>query len=295
MTTALEVPGPWSHHYVAANGARFHVATLGEGPRTVVLLHGFPQFWWSWRHQMAALADQGFRVVAMDLRGYGTSDKTPNGYDPFTLAGDVAGVIAAMGSSSVDLVGHGWGGYIAWSVAAIHPRVVDRLAVVSAPHPAALLASMWRGGPGVAHVLAMQVPWLPERRLHSSKRNLLAAHLRAWSAPGARWPSPAEVDTYRAAISVWPAAHCALEYHRWLFRSRLRADGRRYRAAIRTPLHLPVLAVYGALDPVLPPARRSRSRWVQGPYREVVVDGAGHFVPEESPTTTTRALVDWLG
>jgi len=93
---AVETPGPWQHRHVAANGARFHVVQAGPTDgRLVVLLHGFPEFWWSWREQLAALAEGGFRAVAMDLRGYGGSDKTPNGYDPVTLAQDVSGVVKA--------------------------------------------------------------------------------------------------------------------------------------------------------------------------------------------------------
>ena len=106
--------GPWTHRQVAANGARFHVVEAGEGP-LVLLLHGFPMFWWTWRRQLPALAEAGYRAVAMDLRGYGGSDKTPRGYDPFTLSGDVAGVVRSLGSATATLVGHGWGGLLAWT------------------------------------------------------------------------------------------------------------------------------------------------------------------------------------
>ena len=94
--SSVRVDGPWEHRFVSANGARFHVAEAGDGP-LVLLLHGFPQFWWAWRHQMPALADAGYRVAAMDLRGYGACDKPPRGYDPLTLAADVAGVIRSLG------------------------------------------------------------------------------------------------------------------------------------------------------------------------------------------------------
>lgn len=93
----VRLDGPWTHRDVAANGARFHIAEMGEGP-LVLLLHGFPQFWWTWRHQLPALADAGFRAVAMDLRGVGGSDRTPRGYDPANLALDVTGVIRSSAS-----------------------------------------------------------------------------------------------------------------------------------------------------------------------------------------------------
>src|SRR3954471_17793723 len=132
--SATLLDGPWEHHDVSTNGVRLHVAELGTGP-LVVLLHGFPQFWWSWRHQLVDLAAAGLRVVAPDLRGYAASDKPPRGYDALTQAADVAGLIRALGESDAVVVGHGWGGHVAWTLAAAHPALVRRLAVVSAPHP----------------------------------------------------------------------------------------------------------------------------------------------------------------
>src|SRR5690348_3753826 len=101
----------------------------GAGP-LVVLLHGFPEFWWAWRHQIVDLADAGFRVVAPDLRGYGASDKPPRGYDALTLAADIAGLVRAVGERDAVVVGHGWGGHVAWTLASAHPAVVRRLVVV---------------------------------------------------------------------------------------------------------------------------------------------------------------------
>ncbi|MDQ3465041.1 MAG: alpha/beta fold hydrolase, partial [Actinomycetota bacterium] len=132
--------GPWSHRDYSANGVRLHVAEAGNGP-LVLLLHGFPQFWWCWRHQFSALTERGFRVVAPDLRGYGASDKPPRGYDAVTAAADVAGLVRALGERDALIVGHDWGGLLAWSVGALHPRVVRQLAVLSMPHPRRLRAA----------------------------------------------------------------------------------------------------------------------------------------------------------
>ena len=106
----------------------------------VLLLHGFGEFWWTWRHQLTALADAGFRVVAADLRGYGDSDKPPRGYDAWTLAGDVAGLVKSLGERRAHLVGHAWGGMLAWTAAALHPRVVASVSALGAAHPLALRA-----------------------------------------------------------------------------------------------------------------------------------------------------------
>src|SRR3712207_1304446 len=128
------VNGPWEHRMVAANGARFHVAEAGDGPM-VLLLHGFPQFWWTGRHQLTALADAGYRAGAMDLRGYGASDKPPRGYDLSTLAADAAGVVRSLGAADAVVVGSDWGGAVAWSMSVLQPKVVRRICAVAAPHP----------------------------------------------------------------------------------------------------------------------------------------------------------------
>src|SRR4051794_12756303 len=166
MDTTVVLPdGPWTHRAIAANGARFHVAELGEGP-LVLLLHGFPTFWWTWRHQLVTLAEAGYRAVAMDLRGYGASDKTPRGYDPLTLTGDITGVIRSLGAADATIVGPGWGGFLGWTSAVLHPKVVRRLVVVSAPHPRRMRAAVTEDGrqfAATSHVLGFQRPWVPER------------------------------------------------------------------------------------------------------------------------------------
>src|SRR3982750_1873702 len=103
--------GPWTHRFVGANGSRFHVVEAGTGP-LVLFLHGFPEFWWAWHDVMTRVADAGFRAVAIDLRGYGASDKPPRGYDGYTMAADVTGLIRALGERSAMIVGCGSGGVV---------------------------------------------------------------------------------------------------------------------------------------------------------------------------------------
>ena len=140
---SIYLDGPWSHRSVSANGTRFHIAESGDGP-LVLLLHGFPEFWWTWRRQLTTLSEAGFRAVAVDLRGYGGSDKPPRGYDLVTAASDASGLVRSLGEANAVVVGHDWGGMIAWTMAAYFPKVVrrlgDRLGRASAPAA--------RGGPG---------------------------------------------------------------------------------------------------------------------------------------------------
>ena len=131
----------------------------GQGP-LVLLLHGFPQYWWTWREYLPALAQAGYRVAAMDLRGYAGSDHAPRGYDPTTLSNDVLGVIACLGEQSAVIVGHGWGGHIGWT-AARRSRIVRGLVALSAPHPVRLREAA-RTQPQVQawrYALRYQWPW----------------------------------------------------------------------------------------------------------------------------------------
>lgn len=293
----IDIEGPWKHRWVAANGARFHVAEVGDGP-LVVFLHGFPEFWWAWRHQLPALADVGYRAVAMDLRGYGGSDKTPRGYDPVTLSGDVAGVIRSLGETNAVVVGHGWGGYVAWATAVYHPSQVRALAVAGAPHPLRMRRAAFRDRrqfKKAGHVVSFQLPIVPERRLMADGAAMVERLLRKWAAPGSTFPDAEAAAKYKAALQLWPAPHCALEYYRWLVRATYRTDGRRFAARMKEPVRQPVLQLHGALDSsVLPTTAEGSAEYVSGNYRWRLLEGVGHFPHEEDPEAFSKELIDWL-
>jgi pimeloyl-ACP methyl ester carboxylesterase len=295
-SSRILLPGPWRHRFVAANGARFHVVEAegaAEDAPLVLLLHGFPQFWWAWRHQLVALAGRGHRVAAMDLRGYGASDKPPRGYDTPTLAADVAGVVRSLGAPRAVVVGQDWGAWIAWSMPALQPAVTRAVACFGMGHPLVMHA----GAPvphrltRLSHVVRSQLPVRPERRLRDPA--VVAGLLRGWAAPG--WPGPEELDRYTEALRVPSVAHSALEYVRWSVRSLPRQDGRRFAAAVRAAIDVPVLQVHGEQDSCVGArTARASARWVRGSYRWELVDGAGHFVPEEAPERATALLAGWL-
>ena len=303
----IQVAGPWAHRSLTANGTRFHVASLGEGP-LVLLLHGFPEFWWTWRHQLVTLAAAGYRAVAVDLRGYGGSDKPPRGYDLPTAAADAAGLIRALGEANATVVGHGWGGLAAWTMAAYFPKSVRRVAVVSMAHPLRMRARVLAGPLRITaalkppdpdrerrggYPLAFQVPMLPERQLTRDGGALVAAILSSWSAPG--WPDQETARMYQRAIRIPPVAHTSLEYQRWFVRSTFRPDGLRYARRMRALVSAPVLHLQGALDPcITPQTARGAGQYVEGPYRWKVIDGAGHFPHEERPEAFDAELLGWL-
>ncbi len=169
-----------AHRYFDTGDARIHVAEEGEG-KPVVFLHGFPEGWFSWRTQMSALAHAGFRAVAPDLRGYGESDK-PSGiarYKSSMIADDVAALIRSLGAGAVPVVGHDWGGPIAYRLAIDHPELVSRLFILNGPHPAQfarLLRRSWKQRRASWYIAFFQIPFLPERFL--SRRNTLARMFR---------------------------------------------------------------------------------------------------------------------
>ncbi|MEQ3550979.1 alpha/beta hydrolase [Pseudonocardia nematodicida] len=302
----VRVPGPWTHRAVSANGIRIHVVEAGppDGP-LVVLLHGFPEFWWTWRHQLPALAGAGFRVVAPDLRGYGDTDKPPRGYDLWTLAGDCAGLIRALGERRAHLVGHDWGAVIGWSVAALQPRLVRSLSGLGAPHPLAYRAAVLRDplGQGRAgrYAAGFQLPRLPERSLRADAGARVERILRTWAGP--HWPStPDFTDAaarYRGAIRISTVAHCACEYYRWTLRSQVRSDGRSFARAVAGPVGVPVLQVHGADDPcVLEATMRRSAAFAAAGLVHHALPGSGHFPHEEEPALVTsliRAHLDAAG
>lgn len=229
----------------------------------------------------------------MDLRGYGASDKTPRGYDAFTASADVSGVIRSLGDTEAVVVGHGWGGFVAWSTAVLARRQVRAVAAVSAAHP---LMPMWSQHlRSLAQVGWFQLPVLPERRLLAHDGVHIEQLLRSWSAPGSGFPDAEASRRYRAALQVWPAPHCALEYQRWLVRSKLRSDGRRFSSQMRTPVDVPVLQVHGVLDEVVTPTGAATPPGlITGPRRQEMLTGVGHFPHEEAPELFNELLLDWL-
>jgi len=213
-----------THKFVQTNGITLHVVTVGpvDGP-PVVLLHGFPEFWYGWHNQIPYLAAQGFRVIAPDQRGYNLSDKPRGGanYQIDLLARDVVGLIDALGYDSVFLAGHDWGAAVAWWLVTHYPERLRKLAILNVPHPGVMRQAAqtgnWRQALRSWYIYFFQLPWLPEQFLRltgrtarniltvSSRRDTfsaadLAAYRQAWSQPGAL---TGMVNWYRAALRLF--------------------------------------------------------------------------------------------
>ncbi|TLF78314.1 alpha/beta fold hydrolase [Nocardia cyriacigeorgica] len=302
--SSVRYEGPWTHRDVHANGIRFHIVEAApqrpDAP-LVVLLHGFADFWWSWRHQLTGLSALGYRAVAVDLRGYGDSDKPPRGYDGWTLAGDIAGLIRALGHTEATLVGHADGGLVCWATAVMHPRLVRAIAVIGSPHPAALKSAILRDRAQrktwLPNFLRYQLPRYPEHLLTRGDGAEVERLLR--ERVGASWSGSSEftdtVRRMRSAIQIPGAAHCSLEYQRWAFRSQWRPDGRRFMAIMRKPIDIPVLSMRGEQDGYVLTTTIHRGHRLSPRRTVVTIPGAGHFAHQENPEAVTTELAKLLG
>src|SRR5689334_8767727 len=296
--SSVLVDGPWTHRYVSANGTRLHVVEAGTGP-LVLFLHGFPEFWWAWHNQLRAVAGAGFRAVAVDLRGVGASDKPPRGYDGYTMAGDVAGLIRALGERRAVLVGAGYGGLVAWTTAAFHPQLVRRLVVVGAAHPLRLRAALVTDPRGqltaALPVLRFQVPRF-EHVLTRHDAALVDTYLRRWGGPS--WVGGPDFADYsrrcREAMRIPQAAFCAMEAYRWAVRSVLRLHGYRFVKALQQPIVSPTLHLHGSLDTAtLARTAQGTGRYVIADYEWHLLDGVGHFPHVEVPEQITAEVLRW--
>jgi pimeloyl-ACP methyl ester carboxylesterase len=239
-------------------------------------------------------------VVAVDLRGYGGSDKPPRGYDGWTLAGDTAGLIRALGHTSATLVGHADGGLVCWATAVLHSRMVAAVALVSSPHPAALKRSVVACAEQrralLPSLMGYQVPLWPEQLLTRHDAAELERLIRE-RATG-KWTASEDfsetIGHLRQAIQIPSAAHCGLEYQRWAVRSQFRSEGRRFMKLMDRQLDVPLMHLRGDADPYVlaDPVERSRRYAARGRVR--AVPGAGHYAHEEAPAETNAHLQRFL-
>ena len=264
--------------YADNDGVRIHYAALGRRGPLIVMIHGFPDFWYSWRDQMAGLS-RHYQVVAMDQRGYNLSDK-PRGveqYDLFVLVSDVAAVIRATGHEKAVIVGHDWGGAVAWIFAMVHPDMTERLVILNLPHPRGLFRELREN---------------PQQRANS-------AYARFFQQEGAHLGLTAE------GLAGWVTDLAAREryveaFRRSDFEAMLNYYKRNYPrepyADIALPLvQPPVLIIHGLADAFLLPGALSGTwDWVASGLTIVTVPGVGHFVQQDASTLVTRTIKDWL-
>jgi pimeloyl-ACP methyl ester carboxylesterase len=275
--------------YAEIGDVRLHYVEAGEGP-LIVLLHGFPDFWYGWRHQIAPLAAAGFRVVAPDMRGYNLSSR-PEGvaaYDTDPLVADIRGLVEERGARSALLVGHDWGGTVAWATAMHHPEVVDRLAILNAAHPRRLqqglhhpdqLRRSW-------YFFFFALPELPEAVVHADRWRFFRHFLRDAS-PAL---TPEETDRYIEAWSQPGAATAMINY----YRASVRTPAKQTEAALR-PIKAPTMVVWGQRDRYLGPELAEPDRDdVPNLDRVEYLPDASHWVHHDDSERVAQLLVEFF-
>jgi epoxide hydrolase 4 len=274
--------------YAEVSGVKLHYVEAGDGP-LIVLLHGFPEFWFGWRLQIAPLAAAGFRVVAPDTRGYNLSSK-PAGvaaYAADRLADDIRGLIRELGAESALLVGHDWGGTIAWTTAMNHPEVVDRLAILDAAHPRTLQKGLPHPGQlrRSWYFFYFALPGLPEQHVRAGRFRFFRHFLR-----DARPPyTPEEMDRYVEAWSQPGALTAMINY----YRCSVRTPPKKAKASIR-PISAPTLVIWGERDRYLGPKLAEPDHDDVPNLRVERLPDASHWVHHDEAERVTRLLIDFF-
>ncbi len=292
--TTASLPSGATSGFAAIGGLRLHYVEAGSGP-PVLLLHGFPEFWLAWRHQLPALAAAGYRAIAPDLRGYNLSDK-PDGISAYRLrhlVSDIAELIRWTGEASVVLAGHDWGGAIAWYVAKDYPDLISRLIILNAPHPVAMKRELgtWAQRRRSWYAFAFQVPALPELAIRVFDFAILRRILRRDPVrPGAFTDN--DIEAYVRALSQPGALTSTINYYRALRAgSRGRPSGPRWRDAT---IAAPTLLIWGERDRYLGlPLLDGLERLVDSLRIERIPD-ASHWVQADAPDRVNELILTFL-
>lgn len=296
---------PITHGFTSVNGIRLHYAESGQGD-LVILLHGFPEFWYSWRHQLTALGAH-HHVVAPDLRGYNLSDKPARveDYQIDVMVDDVIGLIDHFGASKASVVAHDWGAGIAWAIAQKHPERLSRLAIMQVPPAAA-----WRANMSLRQLLRswymflFLLPRVPEWVI---SRNNFAALDDVFKKKIARAGSfsDADIELYKQALHQPGALTAAVNYYRAnVFRLMGRKPkGKEFENQTSSVtagekdnrIRVPTLFIFAEQDKaILPQTVKGMANFINAPYRELRIPDCGHWVQNEAPEEVNAALSEFL-
>ena len=278
----------WQHQYITSNGIQLHYVTQGDGP-LMLMLHGFPEFWYSWRHQIREFA-KDYKVVALDLRGYNDSDKPSalSAYKMSELMLDVAGVIKGLGYESCTLVGHDWGGAIAWSFAYSYPELLERLIVLNIPHPAKFVEGLrtpqqllksW-------YIFFFQIPWLPELLIQSGDYQFISDAFTKMAVNPSVF-TPKDLEAYKDAAAKRGALTGMLNYYRNIFPSL--GQGQNWEI-----LKIRTLMIWGEQDTALgKELTYGTQEYVQDLTIRYIPDSS-HWVQQEQPDLVNQYIREFL-
>jgi pimeloyl-ACP methyl ester carboxylesterase len=283
--TCLE--GMWQHEYIVTNGIKLHYVVQGEGP-LMLMLHGFPEFWYSWRHQIPEFA-KDYKVVALDLRGYNKSDKPQeqSAYVMSEFIKDVEGVIKGLGYNRCVLVGHDWGGMIAWCFAYAHPEMLERLIVLNIPHPAKFAQGLRTPQQLLrsSYIFLFQLPFLPELLIQSSDYQAIESAFKGMAVNKSAI-TKADIEAYKNAASRRGALTAMLNYYRSAFTTFFRQDW--------TLLEVPTLMIWGEDDTALGKELTYGTEEYVRYFKIRYISNCSHWVQQEKPELVNQYMREFL-
>ncbi|RJP49357.1 MAG: alpha/beta hydrolase [Anaerolineaceae bacterium] len=282
-------------HFIATNGIKLHVQTDGpENGTSVVLLHGFPEFWYGWRRQIPALVEAGFRVIVPDQRGYNLSDKPRSvaAYDVDVLARDVIGLLDHFGIQKARLVGHDWGAVVAWTVALQHPDRLEKLAILNVPHPDVMTRFVLGNSAQQKkswYVFLFQLPfveWVLSRNNFCNLERVIAGRKGSFT--------PEDILEYKKAWSQPRALTSMLNWYRAIVRRALRGSWNPNKVTPRR-VHVPTLMLWGKRDVALSHEMAQPSIELCERGELVTFERATHWVQHDAADEVNQKLIAFLG
>jgi pimeloyl-ACP methyl ester carboxylesterase len=279
----------WNHNYIKTNGIQLHYVSKGEGP-LMLMLHGFPEFWYSWRHQILEFAEN-YRVVAPDLRGYNESDK-PQGIESYAiteLVKDIAGIIGGLGYQKCVLVGHDWGGAVAWQFAYTYTEMIEKLIVMNIPHPAKFSQGLFTPQQLMRswYIFFFQLPYLPELLCRWNDYQSLASAFTDMAMDKSAFSS-ADIQAYKDAAAKKGALTAAINYYRSVFRELLTKQ-RQWKK-----LEVPTLMIWGENDLALGKELTYGTEDYVEQLEIKYIPNCSHWVQQEKPQLVNQYMSDFL-
>ncbi len=280
----------WQHNFIKTNGINLHYVSAGSG-QLMLMLHGFPEFWYSWRHQLEEFATD-YHTVAVDLRGYNDSDK-PEGLAAYQMSEfieDVRGIITGLGYEDCILVAHDWGGAIAWNFAYAYPEMVEKLIVLNIPHPAKFaqglqtpeqLLKSW-------YILAFQIPLLPELLLQLNDYQAIKEAFSGMAINKTAF-SEADLNAYRDAAAKPGALTAMINYYRGIFSQLFEGEPRTW-----SILDMPTLTIWGEADTALGKELTYGTEAYVRDWQVKYIPNCSHWVQQEQPELVNRYMREFL-
>lgn len=283
--------GTWTSEYITTNGITLHYVTEGNGP-LMLMLHGFPEFWYSWRHQIPEFASD-YKVVALDLRGYNDSDKPQDlsAYNMREFVQDVRGVIMGLGYDSCTLVAHDWGGAIAWNFAYAYPEMVEKLIVMNIPHPAKFVDGLWTIDQLQKswYMFFFQLPVLPEIFLQADDYRAIASSFIDMAIDKSAF-TPTDLDVYKDAAAKRGALTAMINYYRNIFPAFFNLQERPQWGL----LAVPTLMIWGEEDKALGKELTYGTEEYVQDFQIRYIPNCSHWVQQEKPELVNQYMREFL-